>query len=67
MKCLHKNLKVKMTTVYIKYYKQSPLVLLVENTIAATKAETMYLVDEKHKGTFAKKRRGLLLYKKAKI
>jgi SPP1 gp7 family putative phage head morphogenesis protein len=57
----------KMTTVYIKYYKEAPLVLLVENNMNGTIAETMYKVDADHAGFHAKKRRGILLYKKAKI
>jgi SPP1 gp7 family putative phage head morphogenesis protein len=56
-----------METVYIKYFKDAPLVLIIENTMSDATAKTMYKLNNSQAGFHATKRRGILLYKKVRI
>lgn len=53
-----------LDTVYIKYYKDAPIMVIVNNNKKNIKGETMFKYNVKNKGTFDIKRRGVLLYAK---
>lgn len=53
-----------LDTVYIKYFSNGPVMLIVSNDKKRIKGETMFMYSEKNAGEYSRRRMGVLLYAK---